>query len=69
MSGELMRIKIDLLNTKIEEAANRIATATYVVYRNITEPYQWIDDLHPSASGFRALSLRFKAEMGIVVDT
>lgn len=68
MWDELMHVKIDLLNSRIEAAASKIANVTYIDCRNLTEPHNWYDDLHPSASGFHALSLRFESEMGVVVD-
>lgn len=69
MWDDLMHHKIDLLNTEVEKASSKVATATYINCRNITERFAWYDDLHPTAPGFKALSLRFEKEMGIVVDT
>lgn len=69
MWDELMHNLIDLLNARIQAAVEQVDTATYIDFRNATDDYEWHDDLHPTAMGFNALSLKFESVMGIRVET
>lgn len=59
----LVEIILDRLNRVIKKSTLSFQTAKFINCLRVTDPYTWIDDMHPHNDGFKALASKFESGM------
>jgi lysophospholipase L1-like esterase len=59
----IIHLIMDAFNTKLNDVTLKFKNASYIDVRNIVREDQWYDEIHPDATGFQLVALKFMAKI------